>query len=320
MVVNHAVVKEVLGGDYARYKEYLLRAIQSDNQYLRQINEYVVETSGKEMRPMLSLLAGRICGTLTKKNYACAAASEMLHTATLMHDDVADEASLRRGKLTVGAMFTPAAAVLAGDFWLSRAMHILATDCGTKIAICFSNAVQLMAEGELLQMKKADTLDTDENDYYKIITGKTAALFVAATKSAAIAARGANEAVAAIETYADNVGLAFQIRDDIFDYSPDLNTGKLPGVDIKERKITLPLLGAFKNNPDNEAEIRKAIADPVNVLSISGFVRASGGLEYAQNRLESHIKTALDALKLFPQTPEKECLMAFADYAGHRNK
>ena len=323
--------KEFLGSDFERYRQTLSVAIHSEEPYLEAINQYVLGRRGKEIRPVLSLLAGRSIGALSPASYYCAAASEMLHTATLMHDDVADAASMRRGALSVAAMFSPAAAVLTGDFWLSRSLHLLTTHCPPAIIDCFAEAVRRMSEGELLQMDKADKLDTTEKDYYNIIYGKTAALFVSSIKSAAMAVEASEPIIGALTDYAENLGLAFQIRDDIFDYSPDLKTGKSSGADIKERKITLPLIGALNNAPAKAVEIISEIRKIESVFAekitereaeviaeVTAFVRENGGIEYAQQKLEEHIVLAKKALDILPQSGDRDMLTGFAEYVGKR--
>ena len=323
--------KEFLGSDFERYRQTLSVAIHSEEPYLEAINQYVLGRRGKEIRPVLSLLAGRSIGALSPASYYCAAASEMLHTATLMHDDVADAASMRRGALSVAAMFSPAAAVLTGDFWLSRSLHLLTTHCPPAIIDCFAEAVRRMSEGELLQMDRADKLDTSEKDYYNIIYGKTAALFVSSIKSAAMAVEASEPIIGALTDYAENLGLAFQIRDDIFDYSPDLKTGKSSGADIKERKITLPLIGALNNAPAKAVEIISEIRKIESVFAekitereaeviaeVTAFVRENGGIEYAQQKLEEHIVLAKKALDILPQSGDRDMLTGFAEYVGKR--
>ena len=324
-------VRDYLGSDFEKYRQTLSVAIHSDEAYLEAINQYVLGVRGKEIRPVLALLAGRSCGSLTPLSYYCAAVSEMLHTATLMHDDVADAAAMRRGHLSVSAMFSPAAAVLTGDFWLSRSLYLLTSKCETEFISFFADAVQKMSEGELLQLDKADKLDTTEQDYYSIIYGKTAALFVASIKSAARAVRADGVVVDSLTCYAENLGLAFQIRDDIFDYSPDLKTGKIAGADIKERKITLPLIGALNNAPERApgiiSEIRKIESvftekitekEAAIISKVTDFVRENKGIEYAQQKLDYHIVLAKNALAVIPPSRDKELLIEFAEYVGRR--
>lgn len=324
-------VMDYLGSDFKKYRQTLSVAIHSDEAYLEAINQYVLGVRGKEIRPVLALLAGRSCGNLTPLSYYCAAVCEMLHTATLMHDDVADAAAMRRGHLSVSAMFSPAAAVLTGDFWLSRSLYLLTSKCGTEYISFFADAVQKMSEGELLQLDKADKLDTTEQDYYSIIYGKTAALFIAGIKSAVCAVKADGVVIDSMTCFAENLGLAFQIRDDIFDYSPALKTGKTAGADIKERKITLPLIGALNNAPDKApgiiSEIRKIESvftekvtdkEAAIIAEVTEFVHGNGGIEYAQQKLENHILLAKNALAVIPPSRDKDLLIEFAEYVGRR--
>lgn len=323
--------RELLGSDFEKYRQTLSVAIQSPEPFLEAINRYVLGGRSKEIRPVVCLLAARCCGKLSYANYCCAAASEMLHTATLIHDDVADQATMRRGAPSIAAMFGPAAAVLTGDFWLSRSLHLLAKHCSPEIIDCFAESVKKMSEGELLQLDKADKLDTTEEDYFTIIYGKTAALFVAAVKSAALAVGADEKSTEALVCFAENLGLAFQIRDDIFDYSPDIQTGKVAGADIKERKITLPLIGALKNAPSKAPAILSRIgqiesvfmkevteAEAKIIADTTAFVRENGGLEYAQARLEKHTVLAKEALEKIQPSKDREMLSAIAEYVGRR--
>ena len=324
-MVNTESARQFLGSDFEKYRQTLNIAIHSDEAYLDAINKYVLGSRGKEIRPILSLLAGLACGGLTEQNYCSAAATEMLHTATLMHDDVADAAYMRRGALSVSAMFSAPAAVLTGDFWLARSLNLLVDKCDKKIVLNFSEAIRRMSEGELLQLDKADKLDTDEDDYFRIIYGKTAALFVASLKSAAQASGADSLSEDCITSYAEHVGLAFQIRDDILDYTPSLNTGKLPGADLKERKITLPLLGALKNAPEQSSRIISMIRrieenEEEIMASVSDFVLKHGGIEYATEKLSEQTGLAIDSLSVMPPSDAKQMLIGFAEYVGKRGR
>ena len=328
-------VKTELGKDWSGYQEVLVSALSNDNLFVSKINNYLIENAGKQLRPVLSLLAAKACGSVNDLNYCCAAVAEMIHTATLLHDDVADNGDLRRGVPTVKAIFGHAASVLAGDYWLARALDLLTT-CDPKILACYTTAVQELAEGELVQMEKSETLDTTEEDYYKIIAGKTASLFIAATKSAVIAIGAPAEYVDAIITYAYELGLAFQIRDDIFDYTPSMDTGKIGGADIKERKITLPLLCAMRSASIDEAtSIRKQIESIENTLvkgsvakdeelriinSVNDFVQKYNGVVLAQNILEQHSLRAINSLSVLPESDAKKYLVELAEFVGTREK
>ncbi len=328
-----AIQKE-LGGDWSGYQECLISALSNKNEYVSKINRYLVDNAGKQLRPVLSLLAAKACGSICENNYKCAAVAEMMHTATLLHDDVADDGNIRRGVPTVKAVFGQSTSVLAGDYWLARALHIL-VGCGTKELACYTTAVEELSEGELIQIEKSANLDTTEEDYYNIIAKKTASLFIAATKSAALASGAPLHYINAITEYAYELGVAFQIRDDIFDYTPSMNTGKIAGADIKERKITLPLLCAMKNSPDKEAvQIRGKISaidyqiagnntisnmEMEIIEEVNTFVYKYNGIGRAQEVLESHSRKAVEALGILPDSTAKTRLIQLAEYVGKRN-
>ncbi len=328
-------IKKELDKDWSGYQNILVSALGNKNAFVSKINNYLIENAGKQLRPVLSLLAARACGKVNATVHCCAAVSEMIHTATLLHDDVADNGDLRRGVPTVKAVFGQAASVLAGDYWLAKALHILA-ECRPEILACYANAVQELAEGELIQMEKAELLDTTEEDYYTIIAKKTASLFIAATKSAAMAIDACNEYISAITGYSYELGVAFQIRDDIFDYTPSLDTGKIAGADIKERKITLPLICAMKNSTLEEATaIKEKISGIENsivkggtinaaelaiIKEVNEFVHKYNGIELAQRALEEHTRKAVEYLSVLPFSKEKERLVQLAEFVGTRKR
>lgn len=327
-------VQKELGEHWNGYQTALAEALANDNMLLSRINTYLIHNAGKQLRPVLSLLAANACGNITRENYACAAVCEMVHTATLLHDDVADDGNMRRGVPTVKAVFNQAASVLAGDYWLARALRLLTDKCPRGVLDCFALALQELSEGEIIQMEKAEALDTTEEDYYRIIARKTASLFIASVKGGAICAQASPLQIGAVAEYAYHLGLAFQIQDDIFDYSPDLKTGKIAGSDIKERKITLPLLGAIFNNPSRTDYITGLISGIPNSIGkgeetgllekeiigeVNDFVRQNKGIEYAQDSLGKHTALACDALAALPDTRAKMRLCELAEYVGKRN-
>lgn len=327
-------IKQELGKDWDGYHQALIDALRNENVLLSQINTYLISHAGKQLRPLLSLLAGNACGVISQENYYCAAVCEMVHTATLLHDDVADNGDMRRGVPTVKAVFNQSASVLAGDYWLARALRLLTERCPKGVLDCFAQALQELSEGEIIQMEKADSLNTTEADYYQIIARKTASLFIASVKGAALCVNAPDVYVQAVTTYAYHLGLAFQIRDDIFDYSPDLKTGKIAGADIKERKITLPLLGAFENVPDKKRSVLERIAEIQNsslrggestpreleiIAAVNEFVHQNNGVEYAQQSLEKHSVLACRALDVLPDTLSRQRLCELAKYVGTRN-
>lgn len=322
-------LRAYLGKDWVKTQECIKDALESDIQLLNSTNDSILQFAGKQMRPMLSLLIARACSAgkeLPRDCWRYAAASELLHNATLLHDDVADESDERRGQPTIYKKMGASVSVLVGDYWLVKAVEcILGADNYSAEAIkVFAKTLSNLAEGEMFQLQKAWAGDTDEADYLRIIYNKTATLFETTAISAVIGVGGSNELREAMAAYAKNLGLAFQVRDDIFDYCMDMNVGKPVGADILERKMTMPLLGAFMNaGPKAEKEIRKMVTNiahqPENRDEIVDFVKANGGLEYAQKRLDEMIDAALGELDVLPESKDKELLRQLAEYVGNRN-
>ncbi|MBE6223619.1 MAG: polyprenyl synthetase family protein [Bacteroidales bacterium] len=328
------LVKQELAQDWSSYREALKRALAHDNKLLSRLNEYIIDTAGKQLRPVLCLLSAQACGKVSQMSYECAAVCEIIHTATLLHDDVADNGDMRRGVPTVKAAFSPAASVLTGDYWLAQGMFLLINSCNNEILGHFTKALHDLSVGEIIQMEKAEELDTTKEDYYRIIECKTASLFIAAVKSGAISAGAPQEYVDKISDYAYHLGLAFQMRDDIFDYSPKMDTGKLAGADIKERKITLPLLCAMETDPEKGEQIRKLIdgientiekgrgiteSDAAIIGKVTEFIHECNGIEKAQQILEDHISVAVKSISSLPESPAKQRLVELAEYVGKRN-
>lgn len=321
-------VKEYLGQDWLSVQERIASALESDISLLNSTNASILSQSGKQLRPMLALMFARACtGKATDAGIRYAAAAELLHNATLLHDDVADGSELRRGKPTVMSLMGPSVSVLVGDYWLVKAMELILQDSDTDTTAIriFSKTLSDLAEGEMLQLQKAQSGDTDEKDYLRIIYNKTASLFEAACVSAAISAGVSEDVVKAARDYAVALGLAFQIKDDILDYSGTESVGKPLGVDILEQKITLPLLGALNNvSEQKQAEVRGMVKDIVGRPElrddIVSFVKENGGLEYAKARLEEYVNEAVHALDILPDSREKECLVELARYTAIRDK
>ena len=321
-------VKEYLGQDWLTVQERIASALESDISLLNSTNASILSQSGKQLRPMLALMFARACtGKATDAGIRYAAAAELLHNATLLHDDVADGSELRRGKPTVMSLMGPSVSVLVGDYWLVKAMELILQDSDTDTTAIriFSKTLSDLAEGEMLQLQKAQSGDTDEKDYLRIIYNKTASLFEAACVSAAISAGVSEDVVKAARDYAVALGLAFQIKDDILDYSGTESVGKPLGVDILEQKITLPLLGALNNvSGQKQAEVRGMVRDIVGRPELRddvvSFVKENGGLEYAKARLEKYVNEAVHALDILPDSREKEYLMELARYTAIRDR
>ena len=313
--------KEFLGEDWKLFEQLFAQTLESRIPILNKVNKYLMERSGKQLRPILSMLAARLCaGTCSRASVLCAVASEQMHTATLLHDDVADEADMRRGRPTVSALLSPRAAVLVGDFWLARAVDTIINECRKETFSDFARCLNDLAEGEMFQIEKAEHLDTGYDDYIYIIARKTASLFRAAMKGGARNSGATEAQIEAVDSFAYHLGLAFQMRDDILDYSPQLALGKPTGVDIAERKITLPLLGAFENaGADSRASVTADI-EAGRYDAVLGFVQDNGGIEYAQKVLESETRLAVDCLAAFPDCRSRQLLTTLAQSLCLREK
>lgn len=322
-------IKEYLGQDWTMVSGRIASALKSDIDLLNSTNDSILSNSGKQLRPMLALLFARACagGKVTDATIRYASSAELLHNATLLHDDVADDSDQRRGVPTIRSLMGPSVAVLVGDYWLVKAMELIlgGEEGDTAVIKIFSKTLSDLAEGEMLQLQKAQNGDTDKESYLRIIYNKTASLFEAACVSAAVSVDAVQEYVVAAREYATALGLAFQIQDDILDYAGTESVGKPLGVDILEQKITLPLLGAFSNaGAQEESRVRSMVRDIVSHPEyrdeIVSFVKCNGGLEYARRELQEYVDKAVNALSVLPDSYEKECLASLAYFTAERNK
>lgn len=314
----------MLEPEWSGIRKQLRDALLTDVENLREVNVNVLANGGKMIRPMIALLIARALGKSNENSILYATATELIHNATLLHDDVADESMERRGIPTVASVHGPSTAVLVGDFWLAKAVGLVSgTTAVPRLIRVFSKTLSELAEGEMLQMSKAETADTDEDAYFRIISCKTASLFEAAAVSAAISVDAPPEMENAAEKYGQAIGTAFQIKDDILDYTGDACLGKPVGIDVREQKITLPLLGAIKNSGD-DGRIRKMISEihakPEYSEEIRSFVLGNGGVEYAGRWLEKYIDEAVKALVAFPDCAEKEALVEIARFNALRTR
>ena len=307
-----------LGSDWDRVLALIRSRLHSDVALLEQTNAQLLANAGKMLRPMVSLLIARAIGTPTRDSICYAAASELLHNATLLHDDVADGSLERRGQPTVSALLGASSAVLIGDYWLARAVDLVVdTQHRDAVVRKFAKTLTDLAEGEMLQLEKAASCDTTEADYLRIIHCKTASLFCAATETAAVSVDADAEQTAAALAYGSALGVAFQIKDDILDYAVTDSLGKPVGQDLLEQKITLPLLGALQGSP-REAEIRALVRDipshPENCGMIRRFVAERDGVGFAARRLSEWVERAVRALDAFPESPARTYLAAIARF------
>lgn len=312
-------IRNILGADLEAVKDLVRSRLSSSVKLLEDVNGSILEHGGKMMRPALCLLMARACGVPSDDTVRYAAAVELMHNSSLLHDDVADSSMIRRGVPTVMSLYGPVPAVLVGDFWLSRTVDTIIGSVHRDWALpAFSKTLGDLAEGEMLQQQKAFSADTTEDDYRQIIYCKTASLFELSCGAAAVSVDASPELLEAAQAYGRAIGMAFQIRDDILDYDGG-DIGKPSGHDLAERKITLPLLGALRGCSDGEAvrEMVRGIPEhPENVAAVTAFVRENGGLEYAWKILHGYIDEALAALSALPPSKEKGLLAEF----GHLNE
>lgn len=325
--MNLSAIKQYLQPSLAEVEACISHYLRSDVALLDQTNRSLREHPGKMMRPMLALLAAGAVGKPGPDTIHFAAAAEMIHNATLLHDDVVDGAAERRGLPTVASLLGGGPAVLVGDFWLVRALAAVMNASKNVLPVvhlCEKTLTDL-SEGELLQWQKASTGDTTREDYLRIIYSKTASLFETSARCGAISVEAAPEETDRLGHFARLVGLAFQMKDDIFDYTePSEALGKPVGIDLKEGKITLPLLCALESVPAEKArEVRAQVArlsdEPGLEPSIRAFVKEQGGVAKAQECLETVIQEAIGLLEPLPDTPEKGFLAAWARFVGERN-
>ena len=291
---------------------------------LDKIMTYIVKRKGKQMRPMFVFLAAGVTGKINESTHRGASLIELLHTATLVHDDVVDDANYRRGFFSVNALWKNKIAVLVGDYLLSRGL-LLSVDHGDHDLLkIVSNAVREMSEGELLQMEKARKLDIDESVYYDIIRQKTASLIASCCAVGACSSGSNQETIEKMRLFGEQVGMAFQIKDDLFDYG-SVAIGKPLGIDIKEKKMTLPLIYALRNAPKPDKKrlisiIKNESHKSKKVEEVIAYVRGSGGIEYANKIMAKYYDDALDILQSFEASPYKEALTQLVQFTIERNK
>jgi octaprenyl-diphosphate synthase len=288
------------------------------------IMNYIVQRKGKQIRPMFVFLTAGLCGEITEKTYRGAALIELLHTATLVHDDVVDGSNYRRGFFSVNALWKNKIAVLVGDYLLSKALLLSINHDDFELLKIGSNAIQEMAEGELMQMEKARKLDITEEVYFEIIRRKTATL-IAACCAMGVSSVGVDaDTVERARLFGEKVGVAFQIKDDLFDYG-DAEIGKPLGIDIKEKKMTLPLIYAL-NQADWSTKrriiniIKNESENSQKVSEVIEFVKQSGGLEYATKAMKNLVDEAQNILNSFPETTFRRSLAGLVQFTIERSK
>lgn len=290
---------------------------------LDRVMNYIVKRKGKQMRPMFVFLSAGACGGITEPTYRGAALIELLHTATLVHDDVVDDANYRRGFFSINALWKNKVAVLVGDFLLSKGLILSIENKDFDLLSIVSKAVKEMSEGELLQMEKARQLDINEEVYFQIIRQKTASLIASCCAVGASSSGTNDEAVETMRAFGEKIGMAFQIKDDLFDYGDD-EIGKPVGIDIKEKKMTLPLIYALSKASWLEKRriiriVKNESGKPKKVREVIEFVKASGGIEYAQATMNKFHQEAMALLETLPDSTYRTSLRQLVQFTIERN-
>jgi octaprenyl-diphosphate synthase len=292
---------------------------------LDKITRYIIKSKGKQMRPLFVFLSAGLCGKIEDRSYRAASLIELLHTATLVHDDVVDESYKRRGFFSLNALWRNKIAVLVGDYLLSRGLLMAIKNNDHDLLKIVSEAVEQMSEGELLQIEKARKLDIREDIYFEIIRKKTASLIASCCATGAASVGSDEETIEKFRKMGENIGIAFQIKDDLFDYEQNINSEKPNAIDIKERKMTLPLIYLLQKS--SWIERRKLIytiknhnTNPAKVADIIRKVKDCGGLDYAEQKMNEYRKEAFEFINEFPDNEYKTSMINLIQYTTERKK
>lgn len=308
------------------FDKTLVSSLETDNPILEGVNGYIFERAGKKLRPMLVILSAKLVGEVNMSTIHGAIALELLHTASLVHDDVIDDTLERRGGQSVNARWGNKVAVLSGDYMLSGALLQVVKAKNIDILNAVSFIGMQLSDGEILQLSSTQQSKVSESDYYKIIQKKTAFLFSVCTEVGALSANADSQSIEHLKKYGEYLGFCFQIKDDIFDYYPDAQIGKPTGNDVRDGKITLPLIYALANAKDIEQKEKISTwlnlkdFNQENIAQITRFAIENGGVEYAKERMEAYKNKAIEELRGFADGEIKDALIACAEFAVSRVK
>ncbi|MDR2679896.1 MAG: polyprenyl synthetase family protein [Tannerella sp.] len=322
-MINKLQILQPVASEFEQFKEDFSKVLYSEVPLLQSAIKRVLCSNGKHIRPILLLLTAKACGHPTEKTHDAAVIIEILHTTTLIHDDVVDETKQRRGVASLNAIFDNRIAVLTGDYILAGTiLRAAETENITMIKI-IAKVCHDLSEGELMQLDNAEKHTVNEEDYFKMINKKTATLISACSEIGAITVNASPETIGQCRLFGKYLGYCFQIKDDIFDYYEDLNIGKPTGNDIREGKITLPLLYALRTAPPEEsAYYMKIITQqdftPENVTALIDFAKQQGGIEYAEKQLREYKQKAIEIINRFPESEARNSLLLLADYFAER--
>lgn len=317
-------IQEPILPQLSEFEKRFRKSMKSNISLLDTIMTYIVKRKGKQMRPMFVLLSAKLFGEINDRTHRGAALVELLHTATLVHDDVVDDANKRRGFYSINALWKNKVAVLVGDYLLSKGLLLALRNRDYDMLEILSDAVEQMSEGELLQMEKARRLDITEDIYFDIISKKTASLIASCCAIGSASTTTDPENIAKMSAFGLNAGIAFQIKDDLFDYG-ELDIGKPTGIDIREKKMTLPLIYALQNS---QKEMKNKVINTIKnhnknkarVAEVIRFVNESGGIEYAREKMNEHYRKAIEIINEFPPSADRQQLTALVDYVIARKK
>lgn len=324
-MVSLEEIKKPIQPNLIEFEKKFKVSMKSPVPLLETVTSYLYRRKGKQMRPMFVLLSAKACGEINESTYRAASLIELLHTATLVHDDVVDDSNERRGFFSINALWKNKIAVLVGDFLLSRGLLLSLEGKDFQLLEIVSGAVKEISEGELLQMEKARRLDISEDVYFEIIRKKTASLISACCACGAASTGAGDEITEKMRQIGEYVGIAFQIKDDLFDFEFGNQTGKPNGIDIKEQKMTLPLIHMLSQLHPSEKRktirtIKKHHDDPARVAGIISQVNQSGGINYAREKMMEYRQKAIDLLNTLPESEARESLVKMVIFTTERNK
>ncbi|HEY9194992.1 MAG TPA: polyprenyl synthetase family protein [Mucilaginibacter sp.] len=317
-------IKKPIAADIDAFEAKFKSSMQTSVPLLDRITHYIVKRKGKQIRPMFVFFAAQICGGINESTHRGAALVELLHTASLVHDDVVDNSYQRRGFFSINALWKNKIAVLVGDFLLSKGLLLSMENNDFQLLKIVSEAVKQMSEGELMQIEKVRRMDIGEEVYYEVIRQKTASLIASCCACGASSAGASVEVVEKMRLFGEKIGIAFQIKDDMFDFGTD-DVGKPLGIDIKEKKVTLPLIYSLANAAAAEKKqvinlVKNHNDDPAKIAQIIKFVNQTGGLEYAETQMKKYQDEAFAILNTFPDSESRRGLEQLVRYTTERNK
>lgn len=324
MVKSLVTIKGPIEAELKIFEKRFRDSMRSHVPLLDKITYYIVQRKGKQVRPMFLFLSAQICGKINDATYAGASLVELLHTASLVHDDVVDDSYERRGMFSINALWKNKIAVLVGDYLLTQGLSLALKTRQLHLLEIVSNAFKEIAVGELLQIEKARRLDIDESVYFEIIRQKTASLIAAACSAGAASTTNDAEQIERMRLFGEKIGIAYQIKDDLFDFGTD-DVGKPLGIDIKEKKMTLPLIYALNNASRSDRRkiiniVKRHSDKPDKVKEVIDFVHASGGLEYAEKQMYRYRSDAFELLESFPDSPARTSLKDLVVFVTDRKK